>query len=526
VVSGDTGWSGSSSAPNQIVSTPSGTVFPTTTNYQAQTQAVTTFTGHTVQAPYYLRAGSSSKSFVFNLIAYSQLGKRDGDLSNLMGAYVNTGLSQSARDGYARRIAIALLDWARWYPDYTLTGKNSASFINTSPSYVLATDLQRASDHNGLAHEWTDTPLKALDAIYDSAVLANMNSEFGFDVRGYIITNVFFFEGDFFVNHVPISVAIGSNLSGPYDILPEVARVLNRPDYIEWMDSYLGATVTQKVRRDGALEEGMGYSIGYLNANVNAAINTKNYFLTRPATNSEFIGISNRSVIYAATLQYGQAQWGKMALPNGQLPSFGDTPFNTYFSARNAGNSWVMPAYGSVSMGAGTSSSTAVQVNQNFPGDNNHMRCDTAAFTLWAFANEYLGNVRYYNGAIGRNWGEHILEKNDVTVDRSNETPYPDADTYGDGNLTLYEPGNNGLALTEIDGDRAYSSKASRFQRMLLLNTVDISKPYVVDVFRVTGGTTHDYTFHGSVRWTQTGQCSFALITNNNLYPMLEGSET
>src|SRR4051812_504090 len=33
VVSGDTGWSWSSSTPNQITSTPSGTVFPTTTSY-------------------------------------------------------------------------------------------------------------------------------------------------------------------------------------------------------------------------------------------------------------------------------------------------------------------------------------------------------------------------------------------------------------------------------------------------------------------------------------------------------------
>ncbi|HZT21826.1 MAG TPA: hypothetical protein VFB55_02855, partial [Verrucomicrobiae bacterium] len=524
VVSGDTGWSWSPNSPTQIVSTPSGTIFPNpdTVTYPIQTQAVTTFTGHTVQAPYYFRAGSTSgKSFVFNVIAYHQLGKRDSDLSNLAGAYVNTGLNQSSRDAYARRIAIALLDWGRWYPDYTLTGKNSATFINASPTYVLSTDLQRASDHNGLAHEWNDTPLKAFDAIYDSAALTNLSLELGFDVRDFITTNVFFFEGDFFVNHVPVSVAIGSNLSGPYDVLPEVARVLNRPDYIEWMDQYLNATVTQKIRRDGVLEEGMGYSIGYLNANVTAALNTRNYFLTRPATNSEFAGISNRAVIYAGTLQHGQAQWAKIALPNGQLPSFGDTPFDTYFPARNTGSSWVLPAYGTVAMGAG-SGALAVQVNQNFSGDNNHMRSDTTAFTLWAFNNEYLGNIRYYNGAIGRSFGEQILEKNAVTIDRVNETPFPDADTYGNGNLTLYEPGNHGLALTEIDGQRDYANKASRYQRLLILNTEDLARPYVVDVFRVTGGTNHDYTFHGSVRWAQVGQCSFPLVTNNNPYPMLE----
>ena len=105
-------------------------------------------------------------------------------------------------------------------------------------------------------------------------------------------------------------------------------------------------------------------------------------------------------------------------MPNGQLPSFGDTPFNNYFSARNNGNSALLPAYGHVSMGAGASSGTAVQVNQNFPGDNNHMRSDMSAFVLWAFNNEYLGNIRYYNGAIGRTFGEQMLAHNTVEIDR------------------------------------------------------------------------------------------------------------
>src|ERR1044071_2085987 len=45
VVSGDTGWSWSSTTPNQITSTPSGTVFPNTNTaaYPVRTQAVTVF---------------------------------------------------------------------------------------------------------------------------------------------------------------------------------------------------------------------------------------------------------------------------------------------------------------------------------------------------------------------------------------------------------------------------------------------------------------------------------------------------
>jgi len=538
VVSGDTGWSWSSSTPNQITSTPSGTIFPNSNPaYPVQTQAVTVFLTtatnnltQTVNAVYYNKAGSTtSKSMVFNLIDYNKLNQLRGDLDKLAPAYVNSGSSPATRnDNYARRIAIALLDWGRWHPSYYLTAINSASFINVTPNYLATTGgfgPQRASDHNGLAHEWQDDELKAFDAIYNSVVLTNMNAEMGMDVRQYICDNLFFDEGDFLINHITVAIAIQSNLSGPYAVLPEVARVLNRPDYIQWMDTYLDATVRQQIHRDGALEQGEGYSIGYLNANQDAAQNTHDYFLTRPATNSTFLAISNRALIFNSTFIYGQGQWSAISLPSGQLASFGDTPYDNYFSAHSAGLSALLPSYGTLALGAG-SGSQAFQLNQNFSGNNNHMRADMCAFVLWAFNNPYLDNIRYYNGAIGRNFGEQMLAYNTVTINRSNLSPYPSADAYGNGDLTLYEPGNNGLALTEIDGQRSYASNASRFQRLLLMNTVDLAKPYVVDVFRVTGGTNHDYTFHGAMLWNQTAQTSFPLVTNNNTYPMLEGSET
>jgi len=378
VVSGDTGWSWSSSTPNQITSTPSGTVFPNSNpSYPVQTQAVTVFLTtatnnltKSVNAVYYNKAGSTtSKSMVFNLIDYYKLGQLRGDFNKLAPAYINSGSSPATRnDNYARRIAIALMDWGRWHPSYYLTAINSASFINVTPNYLATTGgfgPQRASDHNGLAHEWQTDELSAFDAIYNSVVLTNMNAEFGFDVRQYISDNLFFDEGDFLINHITVDIAIQSNLSGPYAVLPVVARVLNRPDYIQWMDTYLDATVRQKIRRDGALEEGEGYSIGYLNSNQDAAQNTHDYFLTRPATNSTFLAISNRALIFNTTLTYGQGQWSAISLPSGQLPAFGDTPYNNYFSSHSAGISALMPAYGTLSLGAG-SGSQAFQLNQNF----------------------------------------------------------------------------------------------------------------------------------------------------------------
>jgi hypothetical protein len=529
VVPKDTDWSWSAASPNQITSLPSGTVFPNP-NFTLQTAAVPVLSGKTVNIPYYLAAGSTSrKSLVFALIDLNKRGKLQSDLGQLAAKYMLSGTSPATRDDrYARRIAVALDGWADAVPDYFMTAKNSPSFISAAGFTQLTSDIQRASDHNGLAHEWSDTELKAFDAIYDSTALANLSAEKGYDVRQHIANGIFFNIGDFFVQRVPVPIAIQSNLSGPYEVLAETARVLNRPDYIIWMDGYLDATVRQKINRDGVLGEGISYSVGYVDANLNAAIFTRDYFLTRPADTQALIDIHNRTSGYVNIMNFGKGQWTSLRLPDGTLPSFGDTNFDK-ITARNRGVSGLLPAYGHVAMGMGTGSG-AVQVSQNFSDDANHMRADVTGFVLWANNAELLGNTRYYH-IPGRQFDEQILAYNAVTIDRVNMsrggwTVGANKHKFTSGNLTLYEPGNNGLAVTELDGQRPYANKASRYQRLLVLNTVDPARPYVVDLFRITGGQTHDYTFHGAIRYDETSEASFPLTPNPAQFPMLEGNET
>jgi hypothetical protein len=529
VVSGDTGWSWSTSAPNQIRSTPSNTVFPNT-NYSLRTDAVPVLSGKTVQVSYYLAAGSTSKkSLVFALIDYHKRAQLRSFLNTLAAAYIQSGTTPATRDDrYARRIAVALDAWANHVPDYYMTGKNSATFISAAGFTQLTSDIQRASDHNGLAHEWQDDELIAFDAIYDSQALVDLSREKGYDVRQHIKDGLFCNIGDFIKDRVPVSVAIATNLSGPFTVLAETARVLNRPDYIGWMNSYLDATVRQKIMRDGVLGEGIGYSTGYLNENLDGARSVRDYFLSRPADTPQLVLIQAAAGGYVTTIQSGIAAWNAARLPNGELPSFGDTPFGAA-SARNAGNSTVLPAYGHLALGAG-SGAQAVQLNQNFSDDANHMRADVSAFVLWAFGNEMVGNIRYYNGTPGRQFDEQILSHNAVTIDRTNMsrdgwTVGARGHAFTSGNLVLLEPGNNGLAVSELDGSRPYANKASRYQRIMILNTVDLNRPYVVDVFRIAGGTTHDYVLHGSIRFDQSGESSFPLAANSATYPLLEGGE-
>ncbi|MCU0794207.1 MAG: hypothetical protein MUE42_15465 [Opitutaceae bacterium] len=447
VASGDTGWSWSASNPNQIRGVPSGRVFP---NSSVRYQSVTVLSGKTVQVPYYLRDGSTTaRSLVQGEIDNQKRKQLRRFFNTLAPAYINSGGTHATRNQtYARRIALLLDSWASYVPDYFMTEKNGPTFIQATPGYTLSRDIQRVSDHNGLAHEWEVDELLAFDAIYDSPALAQLSTERGYDVRQKIANGIFLNIGDYMVDRVPISVAINTNLSGSFTVVSKVARVLDQPDYMLWMGDYLDNTFRKKLTRDGVLGEGIGYSFHYLEENYDAADSTYGYFLTRPAGTPALVSVRDNALFYRSLIDRGIDAWDSVRLPNGQLPSFGDTVFEGT-AARNAGRSALLPAYGHLTLGAGTTAASAIQLNQNFSDDSNHMRADVTAYGLWALGSEMLGNIRYSNRLPGRQFTEQILAHNAVTVNRTNMARHSwrvgaDKHPYNSGNLLLFEPGRDG----------------------------------------------------------------------------------
>src|SRR6185436_16695787 len=92
-----------------------------------------------------------------------------------------------------------------------------------------------------------------------------------------------------------------------------------------------------------------------------------------------------------------------------------------------------------------------------------------------------------------------------------------------------------GIAVAEVNGARAYQNVVDRYQRMQILNTIDPAQPYLIDLFRAHGGTTHDYFLHGATRFDETapppertapaGASSLPLALVDKPYPLLEGTE-
>ena len=111
--------------------------------------------------------------------------------------------------------------WANCVPDYYMTQKNSAEFISAAGFTTLTSDIQRASDHNGLAHEWHGRRAACLRRdLRQPGARRQLSAERGYDVREHIRNNLFFNIGDFFKDRVPVSVAIATNLSGPSAFWP------------------------------------------------------------------------------------------------------------------------------------------------------------------------------------------------------------------------------------------------------------------------------------------------------------------
>ncbi len=526
VVSGDTSWSWSVSSPNQLTSKPSNTVFPGAAGYVQKTQTVTVLDGSSVAVPYYLAAGSTTrKSLVQAMIDFKKQEKLRADLLTLADAYMDSGATHATRNqAYARRIAVSLYEYGKYVPKYFMTKLNDPTLISGGVNFVVTENSHRCSARNGFGEELSTTELLAFDAIYDSPALATLGTELGLDVRAFIQTNLIENMGDFFVKHMTPVVGTYGNLPSASQVLSKMARVLDLKHYMPWLDGYFREMTENRVNRDGVLLEGGGYSINFIRTVRTAITFAQEYFLTWPADTPELQAVQANLDAYAAVLDQGIAQWELAALPNGRMASFGDLQHSYFFTKRNAGSSHLLEGYGHLSLGAGNTAATAVQLNQAFTGDANHVRSDMGGFVLYAHGQEVLENYRDSKEKVERQFTEQPIAHNMVTIDKadmSNRSVLTD----GTGDLTLLEPGMDGIAVSEIDAQRIYSAKASRYQRIMLLNTTDIERPYAVDVFRVTGGTEHDYSLHGAMDYDSTASCSFPLNPIALTYPMLASTE-
>jgi hypothetical protein len=499
------------------------------------TVPVTVLSGKTVQVPIWTVNGATC--YAQETIDYEKSQYLFNRLEELAAAYDSAA---TRKDVYARRIALALDAWADYVPDYFLTNQNNGKPLDVAEAEAKNyTVVQRMSDHNGVGHELDSGPVYALDAIYDSQALKDLSTERKYDVRQKIIDGFFVNHVDYLLKKIPLATHVATNLSGTPEQLANLAIVLGRADWIDWLDRYMQLTVVHLLR-DGMDGESFSYCYGYLNANRVTTVEMAGYFNVWPPVNDAQRAVQSAADEYNDLIQKGLDAITSVLEPDGTVPPFGNTNFNGNGKARTQSRSTLLPAYGHLTLADG-SGANQTQVNLNFVDNANHDEQDLLTFTLFGAGSELLSDLRY-SRMPGRPFTESTMAHNTVAIDRKDQFRSTNQDTgnkghlFTGGDLVLYEPNLAGISVAEVNGARAYNAVAERYQRLQILNTIDPAQPYLIDLFRAKGGGTHDYFIHGATRFDSTapppekttpaGASTLPLALIDKPYPLLEGTET
>ena len=154
----------------------------------------------------------------------------------------------------------------------------------------------------------------------------------------------------------------------------------------------------------------------------------------------------------------------------------------------------LVPGAGNAILGVGRSRD-AVRASMCFGPWAGHHHRDSLSAGLFALGKELLSDIGYTH-TLYRPWATSVASHNTVVVDGREQTD-------AGGRLLCYQPASRsqvGCIVAEAPGAFA---ETSRYRRSILLVPTGGRTGYVVDLFEVEGGDTHDYLLHGAADFDQ-----------------------
>ncbi len=528
-------WEWSPKTPNIIKDTNSGVVFPVDNEkYPLKHISVTVMSGKTVDVPYY-EMPDGKKSLIDAIINFKKIEFMRSSILSLSEAYLATG-----NEEYSYRIAAALYKWAKYVPDYYMTGNdpsvgkgwNTNNPIGVEEARKNDFAVERASSENGPFTEFREHEIYAYDRIRTSDGLKKLSAEEGIDAGKFIETNLFENICDFLTKCQTPAFHASSNLPRPMTHLGQVAQMLHKPEYIAFIADYL-AEACKNNGRDKMYPETFSYHEGYIGGLIGVGARITEYYRRYEDEAGEIRERGQEIVNY---LTECRNEIPKVYYPTGQYLPTGDTNYEFKDAyKRSKTTSVLLPAYGHLMFGGGENENQT-QMNLNFTDKANHTHSDMLNLTLFAKGKELLGDLGYCHIG-GRYYTTSAMAHNTVVIDgvtSYDKNNFQDSGNIGHlfmgGNLTLYKPDMDGISVSEVDGKRAYcyqNTDVTRYQRFNIFNTTDINHPYIIDLFRVTGGKKHEYFMHGSAdpSFKQTAYSTLSLKEVNLKYPLLDNQD-
>lgn len=458
--------------------------------------------GETISYNYYEHPEKGTKHFFSLNCAYYARGWLTAQVQTLGKAYLATG-----KAAYARRVALVIDRMAQVYPHLAVIKvggiPNRYFEVARSQEPPYTWDAGKWGWHSP-GGELPSGVIEAYDMIYDSPELNRLSQERGYDVRQRI-------EEEFLKPTMAAVRATPDHVSNYVAYLGTAAvmgRVINQPEWVHWAFGWIARNVYAGCFYDGMWHESPSYH--YM---TTAGLRRCFEAVRGYSDPTGHVGEDGRrfdNLDPEKTLPF----WGRVQhapevvdLPNGCSATFHDTWAGERRSQpRESTASTILPGMGQVALGRG-SGADQLQAQMHFSGAYGHSHRDCLAMMLWAKQREMLSDIGYTWSDI-RSWSVSTISHNLVAVDcREQKT------ANSDGDLVWFFPDNAGVSATEVDGTRAYADVAGldMYRRLQVVVPVSARDAYVVDVFRVRGGTVHDWLLHGDADEDTTASCSPAL---------------
>ncbi len=492
-----------------------GHVYPSEKYPPNWTAAGLNMLGETVTYKYYFDEKTKRDYWLEACADYARRSWFVGQCLALATAYHATRKPQ-----YARRAALILNRFAKAYPHMAVLYQwpyRRRAVAKPTPPYPNA---------GGKWGRWMSDEVparlpEAYDLIYESSELDTLSQQEGADVRRRI-------ENDFFRAAIDYTFTFGKEPAGVHlnNMAPfytrniiAIGRVIGDPEYVHWGYRWVENILQDSFFYDGMWQEAPSYHYQTIGG-IRRVIAALKGYSDPPGYRSPQNALRLEDLDLEVQLPVVQKAFRApdlIAYPSGHICPVHDSWAKSRTSAaRDRTVSTILPGFGHASLGCG-SGENQLQAQLHFSGGYGHQHADNLNLSLYAKGAELLSDIGYTHSKL-RCWTTSTIGHNTVAINRESQ-----ASRDSDGDLLMFVPDAGGLRVVEACGKRAYPNLAEVYRRQLILVPVSETDAYIVDVFRVRGGQTHDWLLHGSADEDMTAECSLPLAAREGT--LLESDE-
>ena len=279
--------------------------------------------------------------------------------------------------------------------------------------------------------------------------------------------------------------------------LISAGRVLAEPAYVHEAVDWIGDLIRKQFFVDGMWREA---AVSYHNQTVGGLAGAMDLLdgysdpegYVHPETGARYgnLDLSDRFPLFEKARRIPDL----LRYPNGRVVAVHDTWAREHRAPTECSRPYLLGGAGHAWLGRGDGANQ-MQAHLHFSGAYGHAHADLLSITLFSHGQERLSDLGY-TWTHQRQWASSTLSHSTVVVNGEDQAR-GNENNPSDGNLLLFVPGNSGFQAVAAQGNRAYPGVVQDYIRLLVMIGVSEQDAYVVDVFRVEGGSQHDFVLVG-----------------------------